>query len=131
MKKILILIFLCVIFSFTGCTEESSSNSINNKETEGTENMTEYTSESQEETKDMEKDYLIDLAEQLKIGMQEEEITDRIGTPDKYLGSGILNLWVYRKGKYELYVNIDPYNKIDKIYIYDSETEKTVIDYTE
>ncbi len=74
-------------------------------------------------------EYLINLAEQLAIGMEINEILDRIGEPDEHLGSGCLDLWLYRKGEYELIVDVDTQDhKINEIYIYDSENEKRVLD---
>ena len=127
MKRILILALVCSAFAFTGCTE----NVYDNKETEVTEERTEGMLENTESIEDKDKEYLINLANQLEIRLAEKEIVNKIGEADEYLGSGILNLWVYRKGKYELYINIDALDKIDNMYIYDSENEKTIIDYTE
>lgn len=126
MKRILILALVCSAFAFTGCTE----NIYDNKETEVTEERTEGMLENTELIEDKDKEYLINLANQLEIGLAEKEIVNKIGEADEYLGSGILNLWVYRKGKYELYINIGALDKIDNMYIYDSDNEMKIIDYT-
>lgn len=126
MKRILILALVCSAFAFTGCTE----NIYDNKETEVTEERTEGMLENTELIEDKDKEYLINLANQLEIGLAEKEIVNKIGEADEYLGSGILNLWVYRKGKYELYINIGALDKIDNMYIYDSDNEIKIIDYT-
>ncbi len=128
MKKILSLIFVCTVLIFTACSENSDTTAAESDIDET--KLTEQSTTGEAEMSDDE--YLINLAEQLEIGMEINEILDRIGEPDEHLGSGCLDLWLYRKGEYKLYVDVDTQDhKINEIYIYDRKNDKTILDITD
>lgn len=128
MKKILSMIFVCAMLTFTACAEESDTTATDTSIEE-----TKFTEQSTTEEAEMsDAEYLINLAEQLEIGMEINEILDRIGEPDEHLGSGCLDLWLYRKGEYELIVDVDSQDyKINEIYIYDRKNDKEILDITD
>lgn len=78
MKKILLLIYVCVILIFTGCTENSDTTATDASidETKLTEQSTTGDAEMSDE------EYLINLGKRLKTRMTMQEVIDEIGEPD-------------------------------------------------
>lgn len=98
MKKILLLIYVCVILIFTACTENSDTTAANTSidETKLTEQST------TEEAEMSDKDYLITLAAQLSLGMDIDEVFFRLGEPDFGKNSSSLLNVIYQRGEYDL-----------------------------
>ncbi|MBD5156439.1 MAG: hypothetical protein HDT13_02210 [Butyrivibrio sp.] len=91
------LMMLC-----TACAGETSTttNTGSENETKETEKIMESTTENITENRtDIEmsdEEYLINLGKQLKLGMTEEEVIEKIGEPDAHTGSGLYWLEYYR-----------------------------------
>ena len=100
MKKILLLIYVCVILIFTGCTENSDTTATDASidETKLTEQSTTGDAEMSDE------EYLINLGKRLKVGMTEQEVMDEIGEPDKIFDGG-LSYIAYLRGDCELEIS--------------------------
>lgn len=101
MKKILLLIFICVILIFMGCAEKSDMTATDTSIDET--KLTEQSATGKAEMSDEE--YLINLGKRLRMGMTEEEVIAEIGEPDEAFGSGIYRL-IYRIGDCHLFVFI-------------------------
>ncbi len=100
MKKILLLIYVCVILIFTACSENSDTTAANTSidETKLTEQSTTVEAEMSDE------EYLINLGKRLKVGMTEQEVIDEIGEPDKIFDGG-LSYIAYLRGDCELEIS--------------------------
>lgn len=58
------------------------------------------------------KEYLINLASQLELGMPYDSVIEKLGEPDEYLGSWILRLR-YAHGDWNLLIEVgSPYGEI-------------------
>lgn len=110
--------------------------SVGNKETgkttfifpihNGTETTaTDVPTESTTEVEVSDEEYLINLGKQLKLGMTEKEVIDKLGEPDDHVGSGVYVL-VYRWGDSGLSVFVNPQeDEVYEVRVHNNETNKT------
>lgn len=127
MKKMIFFIIICAVVLFTACADKASApnpSSVNEMTGESTENMTEKTTEI--EISDEE--YLINLGKQLKLGMSEKEVIDKIGEPyDRLEGSGMLYVLMYKRGECGLSVFIQlPDDKVSNVRVHNDETGENI-----
>ncbi len=100
MKKILLLIYVCVILIFTACSENSDTTAANTSIDET--NLTEQSTTGEAEMSDEE--YLINLGKRLKTRMTMQEVIDEIGEPDFSFAGGQLYI-KYERGDCELRID--------------------------
>lgn len=75
-------------------------------------------------------EYLINLGKQLKLGMTEKEVIDKIGEPDDRIGSGLYFIG-YKRGNCGLSVAISPQeDKVYEVIVHNDETDKTTYIYS-
>ncbi|MBD5156437.1 MAG: hypothetical protein HDT13_02200 [Butyrivibrio sp.] len=91
-------------------------------------NETKTTEESTENTTEAEvsdEEYLINLGKQLKLGMTEEEVIEKIGEPDAHTGSGLY--WLeYHRGDCVLRIYINYFeNELYSVRVGNGTTNKT------
>lgn len=120
MKKIIILIFVCSVFTFMGCAEKPDTTDTSINETTVIEDSTEKDEISDEE-------YLINLGKRLKLGMTAQEVIEEIGEPDMDLGSGVTYL-CYCQGDCTLWVCV--FGKVSEVSVYNDKTDKTTYIYS-
>lgn len=126
MKKIKYIVFIFAVLLFTACTDEVNTSTVS--ETKETQESEEKTTDSTTKTEMSDKEYLINLANQLELGMPYDSVIEELGEPDEYLGSGILKLR-YGRGDWNLLIEVgSPYGEIAEVRIYNSELgEKNIL----
>ncbi|MBD5156440.1 MAG: hypothetical protein HDT13_02215 [Butyrivibrio sp.] len=131
MKKVLSIIFVCVILVFTSCADKTNNTEqYSAYETRGTEESMENTTEDASNAEMSDEEYLISLGKQLKLGMTEKEVIEKIGEPDDRIGSGLYFLG-YQRGSCGLSVAIWPQeNKVYEVIVHNDETDKTTCIYS-
>ena len=125
MKRILLLILICTIISFTACADKTSRiESSSASETKATEENMENTTENTTDQELTDEEYIINFGKQLKLGMTEKEVIDKIGEPyDRLEGSGMLYVLMYRRDECGLSVFIrPPYDKVSEVRVHNDET---------
>ena len=129
MKKTVVIIFIGLMMLCTACADETSTttNTSSENETKETEKIMESTTENITDIEMSDEEYLINLGKQLKLGMTEEEVIEKIGEPDGHMGSGLY--WLeYRRGECGLNVHITvPENKVYRVNVYNKETENGIV----
>ena len=128
MKKTVVIIFMGLMMLCTACADETSTtNTSSVNETKETEKIMESTTENITDIEMSDEEYLINLGKQLKLGMTEEEVIEKIGEPDGHMGSGLY--WLeYRRGECGLNVHITvPENKVYRVNVYNKETETGIV----
>lgn len=125
MKKIKYIVFIFAVLLFTACTDEVNTSTVS--ETKETQESEEKTTDSTTKTEMSDKEYLINLANQLELGMPYDSVIEELGEPDEYLGSGILRLR-YGRGDWNLLIEVgSPYGEIAEVRIYNSELGEKII----
>lgn len=131
MKRTVVIIFIYAIMMFTACTGKASTSKPSFDDetilTVATEEYMESTTVDKTEIEVSDEEYLINLGKQLKLGMTEEEVIEKIGEPDGHMGSGLY--WLeYRRGECGLNVHITvPENKVYRVNVYNKETETGIV----
>lgn len=131
MKKVLSVIFVCFILVLTSCSDKT--NNTEQYSTYETKKIEESMEETVEDTSKIEisdEEYLINLGKQLKLGMTEKEVIDKIGEPDDRIGSGLYFIG-YKRGNCGLSVAISPQeDKVYEVIVHNDETDKTTYIYS-
>lgn len=127
MKRILLLILICTIISFTACADKTSTiESSSASETKAIEENIDNTTENTTDKELTDEEYLVNLGKQLELGMTVEDIIVKIGEPDAYVGSGILYL-KYNCGNCSLNIMVgSPNGNADDIFVYNKETNQII-----
>lgn len=131
MKRTVSFIFIFTVIMFTACADKASTPKPSYDETiltEITEGDMENTTEDTTEIEISDEEYLINLGNQLKRGMTEKEVIDKIGEPyDRLEGSGMLYVLMYKRGECGLSVFIQlPDDKVSNVRVHNDETGENI-----
>lgn len=131
MKRTITFIFIFTVILFTACADKESTPKPSYDETiltETTEGHMENTTENTTEIEISDEEYLINLGKQLKLGMSEKEVIDKIGEPyDRLEGSGMLYVLMYKRGECGLSVFIQPPDdRVSNVRVHNDKTGENI-----